>query len=137
MPTDMPSLPQLFHAAQWRRPWRLLLCLLFLIVSYAALSPGSQAPSLGVSDKLDHLLAFAALGVAFVLSMKAGALRSAAATVGLLGYGVLIEILQTQVPGRHADAMDVAVDAIGIAAGLAIAAASRRRWPAEPDGRAD
>jgi VanZ family protein len=37
---------------------------------------------------------------------------------GLLAYGVLIELLQSRIPGRSAEAADVLADAIGIALGL-------------------
>ncbi|MDP2004095.1 MAG: VanZ family protein [Rubrivivax sp.] len=130
----MPTLPQILHTPHCRAQWRGLLLALVLVVSFAALSPASHAPTLGASDKLDHLLAFGALGLAAALSLQAGRSRSTAAGAGLLVYGALIEILQTLVPGRHADAMDLAVDAAGIAAGITLAWLLRQRWPV-PAGR--
>lgn len=126
----MPTPTQLLHAAPLRKGWRALLVALLAIVSVAALAPGAEAPSLGVGDKLDHLLAFVALAVAAALSWPAGRARALAAGVGLLAYGAFIELAQTRVPGRHGDVVDLAVDAAGIALGLAVVHGLRSAWPA-------
>lgn len=128
----MPTLPQLLHAPPLRTRWRALLVLLLAVVSIAALSPGSDAPSLGIGDKIDHLLAFVSLAVAAALSWPATRRHGAAAGIGLLAYGALIEAVQTQVPGRHGDAVDLAVDALGIGLGLALVLGLRSRWRAPP-----
>jgi VanZ family protein len=130
MRASMPTLPQLLHGAMFHAHWRALLAALLAIVCVAALAPGSDAPSLGIGDKIDHLSAFVALAVAAALSWPAAWRHAMRAGVGLLVYGALIELAQTQVPGRHGDAADLLVDAAGIALGLALAQALRRRWPA-------
>ena len=126
----MPTLTQLLHAPHCRGPWRALLVLLLGVVSVAALAPGGDAPSLGVGDKVDHLLAFVALAVAAVLSGHAARRPVARVAAGLLAYGALIEVAQTRVPGRQGDLIDLAIDAAGILLGLAAAQALRSRWPA-------
>jgi VanZ family protein len=124
----MPSLPEILHAAAYRLHWRFLLCLLLVVVSEAALSPAQEAPSLGFSDKADHLMAFVSLGLAAALSLRATRQRAAIAAGALLAYGAFIELVQTQVPGRHAEWADLGTDAIGIALGLLLAYGMRRRW---------
>ncbi len=125
----MPTLPQLLHDRAHHAHWRALLLLLLAVVGVAALAPGTGAPSLGAGDKVDHLLAFVSLAVAAALSWPATRGRAALAAFGLLAYGILIELAQTQVPGRQGDGLDVAVDAAGIVLGLALAQGLRRLWP--------
>lgn len=130
MRANMPTLPQFLHASPLRTGWRTLLAVLLAIVAIAALTPGAEAASLGIGDKLDHLLAFVTLAVAAALSGPAKRRHAAFAGVGLLAYGGFIELAQTRVPGRHGDLLDLAVDAAGILLGLALAQGLRRRWPA-------
>ncbi len=125
----MPTLPQVLHDPVHRTRWRALLVLMLAVVSFAALTPGQEAPSLGVGDKIDHLLAFMSLAVAATLSWSATRGPATLAGIGLLAYGAFIEVAQTQVPGRHGDGVDLAVDAAGIVLGLALAQGLRSRWP--------
>lgn len=81
------------------------------------------APS-ALSDKMLHLMAYAALGV-LVCRAAAGGLgrrvMARAAVITLIvsiGYGVSDEIHQMFVPGRSPDVLDVLSDAAGAALGL-------------------
>ncbi len=67
------------------------------------------------ADKLMHVGAFAGLSVLACLAWP-GRLRIVA--VGLLAYGVLIEVLQSYFPPRTASLADVVADAVGIALGI-------------------
>ncbi len=112
-------------APHHRRAWHIVLAALLLVISYLALS-SAPPPKLDSGwDKLNHLLAFAALG--FCGFMGAGAVRTrwVWGPLGLLGYGVLIELLQSQLPPRSADWRDVLADALGLAVGLALAASAQ------------
>ncbi len=103
------------------RSWKVLLLLLVVAVSYLALIP---MPPKGVDfgwDKLNHLLAFAALALAACLSYPASRRTRILLLCGLLGFGGLIEILQLFVPGRSSEWGDLFADAIGIALGAALA----------------
>lgn len=126
----MPTPAQLLHATALRPRWRTVLALLLAVVGVAALAPGADAPTLGVGDKLDHLLAFVSLAVTAMLAGPATRRHAAGSGVALLAYGALIEVAQTGVPGRHGDLRDLAVDAAGILLGLALLHGLRRRWPA-------
>lgn len=100
-----------------------LFALTLLAVSYLALSPAPpKAADLGW-DKLNHFAAFGTLTVLGGLSWPARLWRTAAA---LLAYGGLIELLQTQVPGRSAEWADLLADGIGILLGLALTRVLRR-----------
>ena len=126
----MPTPSQLLHDPAQRRLWFRLLLLLAAVVAVAAFTPGDAAPSTGIGDKFDHLLAFGSLAVAAALSQRTGGRAALATSAGLLLFGAFIEIVQTVVPGRHASWADLAADALGIAGGLALAAGLRRCWPA-------
>jgi VanZ family protein len=126
----MQTPSQLLHAQGSRTGWRVLLAVLAAVVGVAALAPGADAPKLGIGDKLDHLLAFVSLATAAALSWPATRRHSTFAGVGALAYGAFIELAQTQVPGRHGDVADLAVDAVGVVLGLSLAHGLRRCWPA-------
>lgn len=92
---------------------------LIAIVSWLAVSP---VPPRGADvgwDKANHALAFA---VMFVSGRLAWPHRPWGMALGLLGYGALIELVQSQVPNRSAEFVDLAADAVGIAIGMAIGA---------------
>jgi VanZ family protein len=88
-------------------------------------------------DKLNHVLAFAALAVSGRFGFAAETPR--VARLGLLAFvllliGVGIELAQARLPPRMADPRDVVADVVGIAAGLLLAAAlhrAGRRWRAQ------
>jgi VanZ family protein len=104
----------------------------WLLVSAAAfltLAPRSFRPQTGVEHHLEHVLAFALLGLAFGLGYPGRRLLLA-----LLGVAMaaLLEVLQAWAPGRHANLSDFMMNAIGVGAGLAVAALidqMRRRRP--------
>jgi len=112
------------EAAAWLRrpaPWRALLALMVAVISWFAFAPVQFDDGELPLDKARHLFAFAAL--AWVATQGFGRARTAAIAMALLAYGVFIEIVQSQVPGRHASTADVLADALGIALGLLAARA--------------
>ncbi len=119
---------QLLHETRFHGLWRLLLAMLMLIVAWLAFIPGSRAPSLGIGDKIDHLMAFVALACTAALSLRAGPCQAVQAALGLLAYGSFIELVQTQLPTRTGDWADVMADSLGIAAGLLMVMLLRRLW---------
>ncbi len=127
----MPSLQELLHETRFRTHWRVLLAALAMVVAGFAFAPG-RGPEMAFegADKVHHILAFGALGVAALCALPAGAWAGAASAATLLGYGGFIELVQTHIPGRSASWADWAADAVGVAIGLLLAAALRRVWPA-------
>ncbi|MGM9515965.1 VanZ family protein [Roseateles sp. DB2] len=88
-----------------------------LAISCLALSPSPpKAADLGW-DKLNHLSAF---GLLMLLAGLAWPRRWRQAALGLMAYGGLIELLQTQVPGRSAEWADLLADALGLLLGLSL-----------------
>jgi VanZ family protein len=119
----MLALIRFAAAPEQRRLWRLLLGLLFVAITWLALVPD---PPRGLStgwDKSNHLLAFASLAFTAVWACWPRPRQWWLLVVVMLAYGVGIEIAQSFLPPRSADAADVLADGIGIALGLLAA------WP--------
>ena len=91
-------------------PWLFWGCALAILV-LALLPPAMPMPSTGW-DKANHALAFGTLAV---LGCLAWPQRRWTVLAALVGYGVLIELLQALTPYRDADALDVLADSIGLA----------------------
>lgn len=89
--------------------WLCLGCVLIL-----ALSPAPPHVLTTGWDKANHALAFVGLSV---LLFKAYRLALSLQALILLGIGVMIELLQSQVPNRMAEWGDLLADAIGALVG--------------------
>ena len=121
----MRILISLVHDARWQPAWRGVLLLLMCAAAWFAFIPATPTAQPSGLDKIEHLLAFAALGLAASFTASPGLRRTAQAAAGLLLYGGFIELVQTQLPTRTADWADIAADGLGVAAGLALAALMR------------
>lgn len=121
------------HLIHHSRLWQGLLALTVLAILYLA-TAGSprELPSTGL-DKINHLLAFAVLAVQWRLAFPR--MRLVGVILGLLGYGVLIELIQLPLPHRSAEGADVLADALGVALGLGVHAVLMRCLPAPASGR--
>lgn len=86
-----------------------------------ALLPGDRLPSIfNWWDKAQHALAFAVLAALACLGWsQVPAWRWCLA---LVVYGVLIELAQAATGWRHGDVADALADALGVLAGLGVAA---------------
>lgn len=103
-----------------RRLWRTILVLLWMVVSYLALTPSpKQGPDLGW-DKLNHTSAFVALAFAAWLGFAQAQRSQRLWMLVLLAYGGGIEILQLYVPGRSCEWGDLLADAVGITVGASL-----------------
>jgi hypothetical protein len=92
-----------------------------LTVSFA---PAAALPPTGVSDKLEHALAYAALTLWF--EPLTG--RRGAAGLALAALGAAIEVLQPIVSDRLFERADIAANALGAGVGLALARTALGRW---------
>lgn len=96
------------------RGWYLLGALMLLAVAALSLLP---MPDAGVGDKLSHLVTYVFLGGWF--GLLATNLRVLGATiVGLMAYGILLELLQGMTTYRYAEWGDVVANASGILIGV-------------------
>ena len=105
---------------------QVLLVLAIGVILWLALHPSPPISGLQL-DKLNHLAAF------FVLALLAeyafpSASVSALKLLPLLGFGLLIEVLQYWVGYRYFEWLDVAADGAGIAAFWLIRGALRKTF---------
>jgi VanZ family protein len=111
------------HGATWRPAWSLLTAVALLSISWLAFTPNPPpAADLGW-DKANHFAAFGTLAFLGMQCLRARPSRPGWVLAALLAFGVLIELVQSQVPGRDADAQDVLADMIGAVIGLLVHAA--------------
>jgi VanZ family protein len=104
----------------------LLLLMLALVICWFAFVP-DPPPSVDTGwDKLNHVLAFSALSFTAWFAWGTARRRAAGVMFGALAYGVFIEVIQSRIPGRSGEWPDLLADVIGIAIGIAAAAAVSR-----------
>ena len=95
------------------------------VIAAVTLLPQGFRPHL-FSQRVEHLLAFGAVGLLFGLAYPRRLVLVAAI---VLGSAVLLEVLQLVTPDRHANPIDLAVKLVGGTAGLVVAAVITRLWP--------
>ncbi|WP_199174214.1 VanZ family protein [Roseateles chitinivorans] len=111
---------EVLHDPRWRSAWRLLFLAVVLGASWLAFSPHPpRVADLGW-DKANHFAAFGTLAIVGMQCFAAGPRRRWIVLAMLLAYGVLIELVQSQIPGRDAEARDVLADMIGASIGVAL-----------------
>ncbi len=111
---------------RYRKLWLAASVLILTGILVLSALPGPSLPAVRYSDKMGHFIAFVLLMVWF-----SGMFRfrvSPLVALGLLVYGILIELLQTTVSYRYAEFADVVFDFSGILVGWLVAAAGLRGW---------
>ena len=105
--------------------YRILLVGLFVAISYLAFTPLRVPIIERTWDKLDHAAVFLALAFATDFSFPETKYRLGK-ILPLLGYGVMIEVIQHHLPYRHFDLFDVVADVVGLSLYAAILPLVRR-----------
>lgn len=95
------------------------------VCTYLALVPDPpDLPVFRLGDVVLHAAAFSYLTLALTL-MRHGRDRPGriyvGAFVGMLGYGIFLEVVQSMIPERSAELKDLLVDLVGIGFGLVLA----------------
>jgi hypothetical protein len=101
-----------------------------VLILVLSLVPGDLRPHLAASSRLEHLLAYFCVMLAFGFMAQSIWQPIGAAAVLALVAG-LTEVAQSHVPGRHADLADTLFSCAGILLGLLTSAAATvtlRRW---------
>jgi VanZ family protein len=109
------------------RPWRWLLLLLAMAITFLALVPTPPRQMDLGWDKLNHLAAFAALGLCAVFGWRSSRAARFSVLLALLAFGGVIELLQLRIPNRSGNWADLGADAIGIGLGALLALLWLRR----------
>ena len=94
--------------------WYLLGGLMLLAVGTISLMP---VPDFGVNDKLSHLVTYFFLGGWFSL-LATNRVSLGWTIIGLIAYGILLELLQGMTAYRYAEWGDVLANASGTMAGI-------------------
>lgn len=119
--------PVVLPELRYRRMWFGVGVLIALAVAVVCLMPGRKLPDVRVSDKMEHLLAFAMLAFWFGSILVRRDFFWLA--VALIAFGGLIELAQGAMRfGREADIKDLLADSIGVVLGLALALTPLGRW---------
>ncbi len=122
----------LLHQPKHRLAWRVLLLLLLVVISWLAFRVPPQGDEFAQADKVKHIAAFAALALVGRLCGRPSGLNLLIVVGGLLLYGGLIEIVQTQLPYRQGDWADLLADSLGILLGSLLLAALQQRLFRQP-----
>jgi VanZ family protein len=96
------------------------------IIGTLSLTPGTSLPEVPISDKLEHFLAYALLGL--LLSLRRHSIYALAATLlASIAYGSLIELIQPYL-NRHGELGDILANSSGALAGVLTALLLQRRF---------
>lgn len=96
---------------KYKHYFRITLVSILMLICWLAFSqPAEQLFSSG-DDKVNHLLAFMSLAFLFDYSFP---LKTKQLVIILLGFGLLIELIQSTIPHRQADIGDLLADSVGI-----------------------
>jgi len=119
--------PIVLPELRYRRLWLLSGLAIALCIAAVCLVPSRNLPTVNVSDKIEHALAFALLAFWFgSIVVRHDFLWLA---LSLLAFGALIELIQGWMGwGREADLLDLRADAIGIILGMLLAVTPLGRW---------
>jgi VanZ family protein len=96
--------------------WRAILIVSALAAVYLATTSQPYPIPSAPSDKLNHLLAFIQLTIVSRLAWPE--LSRIWIALGVMGFGLAIEVTQAQLPYRDFSLMDLAADGVGTAIGL-------------------
>jgi len=99
---------------------RVLLVVALVWIAWQSLVPTDQIVASTANDKVNHLVAYAALGLLAALSVPG--YRWWAAWIGVSAFGLLIEVVQSRTPYRAFEWMDFVADVAGAAIGVGCAA---------------
>ena len=108
---------------------RVLAWLLIAAVTALTLVPPALRPVSGLPHAAEHAVIFFAMGAALALAYPR---RGYALGVAAVLFAAMLEVLQMVTPGRHARLSDFVIDAAGICAGIALAAAVERMRRPKP-----
>ncbi len=104
---------------------------LLALIAFATVSPIQDRPTLATSSRIEHLAAFAVLGVLFCVAYRK---QFALVCLIVIGSAVLLELAQLLTPDRHGRVEDALEKIAGGAAGILIGRAivyftrNRRFW---------
>jgi VanZ family protein len=119
--------PVVVPGLRYPRLWMAVGLALAAVIAVLSLVPNQELPDLKVSDKIEHLLAYVALGFCFASVVVRRDWFWLA--LALLAFGALIEVAQGVMSlGRSAELKDLLADAAGIGIGFVLALTPLGGW---------
>ncbi|MEM7082686.1 MAG: VanZ family protein [Pseudomonadota bacterium] len=115
-----------FYALRLAPMWWVGGALLIAVVVYLSLAPGGPPVPVTLSDKLQHLLAYATLAIYFGGLVKRRAYW--VVVLGLFGLSVLLECLQGWSGERTFDVVDMVFNGLGLAVGKRLSRVGLNGW---------
>jgi VanZ family protein len=95
------------------------LCFVLIGITYLSLKSVSQLTLLRVNDKVGHFIAYAVLSLNALIVRRPTLIKTnIALAMVLIGYGILMELLQSFVPGREVSGFDVIANSTGVGIGF-------------------
>lgn len=120
--------PILQRTLRFPRAWFCVGLVIAGIVTFYSLLPADHVPQIGVSDKIEHAVAYGLL--AFWFASVVARWDYVFMMLALVALGGGIEIAQGLMKmGREADIRDFMADCIGAGVGLLLAMTPLVRWP--------
>jgi VanZ family protein len=114
-------------ALRYMKAWLAVGLLIAVAITITSLVPARDLPALGISDKLEHVIAY--LLLAFSFASVIPWIDHPYLMLALLAFGGGLEIAQGLMGlGREMDLMDFLADAAGIVVGNALALTPLGRW---------
>ncbi len=115
--------------------------IVYWIILFTATSiPAQSVPSFGVGDKFNHFFAYLILAVLLYLTLgfqeKSMFAKHNAALLTIaiiLLYGIFDELHQMLIPGRSAEFLDWAADAVGAICGVLIISSLLKKFKKEAE----
>ncbi|WP_288369993.1 VanZ family protein [uncultured Marinobacter sp.] len=108
--------PTIRHILHMRRLWQAVLLVSVVAILYLATTSSSYPIPSSDNDKINHLIAF--LELTIVTRLAWPRLSAIWYTPALLGFGLLLEVVQANLPYRDFSLADVLADGLGIAIGM-------------------
>ncbi|MEO7775639.1 MAG: VanZ family protein [Steroidobacteraceae bacterium] len=119
---------------RYGRSWFIAGVVLAALITIASLLPAQKLPTVAISDKVEHVIAFAVL--AFWFGSVIAHRDFFYLALALVAFGAAIEIAQGAMGlGRQSDIRDLVADCIGMAGGLALAWTPLGSWASLIDKR--
>ena len=132
----------MFEFLEKRKIWLVYIPLgIYWIILFTATSiPINQLPSIGLSDKINHFLAFFILAVLLFLTLKyqrkSYYFFNRASLIAFsicLIYGVIDEVHQMWIPGRSSEVLDWLADGFGALAGVLVVSYLMNKLKYQPE----
>lgn len=115
-------------ASAAHRMTRMLAWACVLVILTLSLAPGDARPHTLLPGKLEHFIAYAGTGLLFSIAYRRRKTR-ALIWGALVIASLVLEAVQSFIPGRSPSLLDALASSMGLTVGLACGATLARLWP--------